>query len=87
MTELTLDRARAGLHFSASALKSFLICPAKFRYHYVEGATPEFRPSAPDPLRRSGRPNPRSPASLRVYKFLRLDGFSIDRRRPIVLDK
>lgn len=46
MTELTLDRLRAGLHFSASALKSFLICPEKFRFHYVEGATPEFRPSA-----------------------------------------
>jgi CRISPR/Cas system-associated exonuclease Cas4 (RecB family) len=45
MPESTLDRLRAGLHFSASALKSFLICPQKFRYHYVEGATPEFRPA------------------------------------------
>ena len=46
MSEITLDRLRAGLHFSASALKTYLICPQKFRYHYVEGAEHESRPSA-----------------------------------------
>ena len=45
MTTKSLAQLRNGLHFSASALKSFLICPWKFRLQYVEGAVPEFRPS------------------------------------------
>ena len=46
MTTSSLKQLRTGLHFSASALKSFLMCPWKFRLQYVEGAVPEFRPSA-----------------------------------------
>ena len=46
MIEKSLQQLRSGLHFSASALKSFLICPWKFRLQYVEGAVPEFRPSS-----------------------------------------
>ncbi len=42
----TLEKLRGGLHISASALKSFLTCPWKFRLQYVEGVRPEFRPSA-----------------------------------------
>ena len=37
---------RAGKHLSASALKTFLTCPWKFKLQYVEGVAPEFRPSA-----------------------------------------
>ena len=43
---LTLERMREGLHLSASALKTFLSCPFKFRLRYVDGAKPEFQPSA-----------------------------------------
>ena len=43
---LTLERMREGLHLSASALRTFLSCPWKFRLRYVDGAKPEFQPSA-----------------------------------------
>jgi CRISPR/Cas system-associated exonuclease Cas4 (RecB family) len=43
---LSLERMREGLHLSASALKTFLSCPWKFRLRYVDGAKPEFQPSA-----------------------------------------
>ena len=46
MLKKNLEQLRSGLHFSASALKSFLMCPWKFKLQYVEGAVPEFRPSA-----------------------------------------
>ena len=46
MMHQTLERLRSGLHFSASALKTYLMCPWQFRMRYVVGATPEFRPSA-----------------------------------------
>ena len=46
MLKQTLQEVRAGLHFSASALKTFLQCPWKFRLRYVDGAQPEFQPSA-----------------------------------------
>ena len=42
----TLTQLRAGLHFSASALRTFLTCPMKFRFQYVQGAEPAFRPSS-----------------------------------------
>lgn len=42
----SIQSLRTGKHFSASALKTFLMCPWKFRLQYVEGAIPEFRPSA-----------------------------------------
>jgi hypothetical protein len=40
-----LDKLRAGLHFSASALRTYLMCSKKFEFHYVIGAQPEFRPA------------------------------------------
>jgi CRISPR/Cas system-associated exonuclease Cas4 (RecB family) len=43
---LSLERMREGLHLSASALKTFLSCPWKFRLRYVDGAKPESQPSA-----------------------------------------
>jgi CRISPR/Cas system-associated exonuclease Cas4 (RecB family) len=43
---LSLEQMREGLHLSASALKTFLSCPWKFRLRYVDGAKPEFQPSA-----------------------------------------
>jgi putative RecB family exonuclease len=46
MLKQTIQEIRAGLHISASSLKSFLQCPWKFKLQYVEGALPEFRPSA-----------------------------------------
>lgn len=46
MTNKTLEQLRAGLHFSASALKTLLLCPWRFRMQYVEGVQPECRPSA-----------------------------------------
>ncbi len=46
MLTKNLAPLRSRLHFSASALKTFLMCPWKFKLHYVEGASPEFRPSA-----------------------------------------
>lgn len=45
MVKPTLAQLRSGLHFSASALKTYLQCPWKFKLHYVEGVQPEFRPS------------------------------------------
>jgi hypothetical protein len=45
MSESCIEKLRANLHISASSLKTFLMCPWKFRLHYVEGAVPEFRPS------------------------------------------
>jgi putative RecB family exonuclease len=42
----SLEELRSTKHVSASALKSFLICPKKFEFQYVLGAQPEFRPSA-----------------------------------------
>lgn len=41
-----LEQLRAGLHISASSLKTYLTCAWKFKLQYVEGARPEFRPSA-----------------------------------------
>ena len=41
-----IESLRAGKHFSASALKSFLTCPWKFKLQYVDAAVPENRPSA-----------------------------------------
>ena len=46
MQSLKLGKLRAGLHVSASSLKTFLTCPWKFKLQYVEGAKPEFRASA-----------------------------------------
>ena len=46
MAKPTIAQLRSRLHFSASALKTFLQCPWKFRLQYVEGAPPEFRPAA-----------------------------------------
>ncbi len=45
MTKPTIAQLKSRLHFSASALKTYLQCPWKFRLQYVEGAEPEFRPS------------------------------------------
>ena len=42
----SLEELRATKHVSASAIKSFLMCPKKFEFQYVLGAQPEFRPSA-----------------------------------------
>ncbi len=46
MITSTLTELRSGLHFSASALRTFLTCPWKFRLQYVQGVVPEFRPAA-----------------------------------------
>ncbi len=45
MKKPTISQLRSRLHFSASALKTYLQCPWKFKLQYVQGARPEFRPS------------------------------------------
>ena len=45
MSKPTIAQLKSRLHFSASALKTYLQCPWKFKLQYVQGARPEFRPS------------------------------------------
>jgi len=43
---MTLSDLRALPHFSASQLKTFIQCPRKYRFHYIDRIEPEFRPIA-----------------------------------------
>jgi CRISPR/Cas system-associated exonuclease Cas4 (RecB family) len=43
---MTLRELRGLPHFSISQLKTFLQCPRKYRFHYVDRLEPEFRPIA-----------------------------------------
>lgn len=42
----TLDVLRSRPHFSASQLKTFLLCPRRHAYQYLDRVEPEFRPIA-----------------------------------------
>ncbi len=43
---MTLSDLRGLPHFSISQLKTFLQCPRKYRYSYIDRVEPEFRPIA-----------------------------------------
>src|SRR5580658_1425188 len=43
---MTLSDLRRLPHFSVSQLKTYLQCPRKYRYFYVDRVEPEFRPIA-----------------------------------------
>jgi RecB family exonuclease len=43
---LTLQDLRGLPHTSVSQLKTFLQCPRKYRYQYIDRIRPEFRPIA-----------------------------------------
>lgn len=43
---MTLRDLRGLPHFSISQLKTFLQCPRKYRFHYIDRLEPEFRPIA-----------------------------------------
>lgn len=42
----SLIELRKKPHTSVSAIREFMICPRRFAFHYIERATPEFRPAA-----------------------------------------